>query len=229
MVRHRHAFWQHRAAPAFLLAALVLHAACLNVVGQPQEPQTETPSSPPSVSSTSTRWKVVVAKPKSPEPTRQPIAQFAPIPPAPQATAEPTSSDSDERALLEESVTQDVAEPRTASLEPLIDASPMTDGRYWPGKLLDTRPQATSPVVIPFPEGFISIRTGRAVLQLFIDEVGSIDRIDVLEIEGPVEFADLAKRTLQSTRFSPGLKDHMAVRSTIKIEIAFQRDDPING
>lgn len=225
MVRHRHAFWQQRAAPAFLLAALALHAACLNVVGQPQDTTPAEPSLAPNSTSTTARWTVVVAKPQTTE-AFQRMAQASTAPPH---ATEPRSSDSDTPAPPEETPLHDAIEQRTGSPEPVIDASPMTDGRYWPGKLLDQRPQATSPVVIPFPDGFISIRTGRAVLQLFIDEVGAIDRIDVLEIEGPVEFADLAKRTLQSTRFSPGLKDHMAVRSTIKIEVAFQRDDPINS
>lgn len=97
-----------------------------------------------------------------------------------------------------------------------------TDDYYWPGRALDQKPTPQTAVVIPYPNGFVSITRGHAILQLFINESGLVDRVEVVESDAPLEFTDMARRAFLNTRFTPGVKDLIQVRSKLKIEVAFQ-------
>lgn len=97
-----------------------------------------------------------------------------------------------------------------------------TESYYWPGRSLDQKPTPETAVVIPYPKGFVSITRGHAILQLFINESGQVDRVEVVESDAPLEFTDMARRTFLNTRFTPGVKDMVQVRSKLKIEIGFQ-------
>lgn len=110
--------------------------------------------------------------------------------------------------------------PRLTTSLPQTDVQ--TDSHYWPGKALDQKPTPQNPVVISYPEGFISITHGHAILQLFINESGLVDRVEIVESEAPLEFTDMARRAFLNTRFSPGVKDQIQVRSKLKIEVSFQ-------
>lgn len=97
---------------------------------------------------------------------------------------------------------------------------------YWPGKLLDQRPQPEEPVVIAFPGGFRSITRGRAVLRLYIGADGRVNEVELVESDAPLEFVDLARRSFLQAHFTPGMKDNVPVPSRIQIEVGFQEDRP---
>lgn len=93
---------------------------------------------------------------------------------------------------------------------------------YWPRQLLDLGPSPTSPIILPAPEDLSVPPSGLAVLELFIDANGHVDRIDVLEANAPSEFVDAAKANFRIIHFTPGLKDNVAVPSRIKIEVRYE-------
>lgn len=215
----------HRARHLWMACSVMLHGVLLNHVGRPadtppaQEAARASALAPVFATLRSTAQHEQTAAPETQVTTtstqRRTIANSTPV----------ETTDAQQPPTPETDQPFDTEQQLSGAQPP----SSLLDGRYWPGKLLDQRPQAQSPIVIPFPDGFISIRSGRAILQLFIDEHGVIDNIEVVEVDGPVEFAALAKRTLQFARFSPGLINHTAVRSMIKIEVAFQEDAVIGG
>lgn len=122
----------------------------------------------------------------------------------------------------EHQLTAQTHPPIVASTTITPQTDKQTDGHYWPGRTLDQKPIPQAPVVIPYPEGFISIAHGHAILQLFINESGLVDRVEVVESEAPIEFTDMARRAFLNTRFTPGVKDRVQVRSKLKIEVGFQ-------
>lgn len=115
-----------------------------------------------------------------------------------------------------------VPTPPVATASPAAPAADTAAPLYWPRKFLDTGPAPLAPIILPSPEGANSLPQGHAILELFIHADGRVDRIEVLESDAPMDFIDAAKATFQATRFTPGLKDNVAVPSRIKIEVRYE-------
>lgn len=106
---------------------------------------------------------------------------------------------------------------------PVLPGSNDETPAYWPRKLLDVGPSPANPVILPPPEDVAHAETqGHAVLELFIDEHGHVDRIEVLDSNAPATFVDAAKESFRATLFTPGLKDNQPVPSRIKIEVRYE-------
>lgn len=149
-------------------------------------------------------------------------------PPTPGAAQPSPTTTADIGPPVEPSEHQ-LTEQTNPPVAPPTTITPQTDGHYWPGRTLDQKPIPQAPVVIPYPEGFISIAHGHAILQLFINESGLVDRVEVVESEAPIEFTDIARRAFLNTRFTPGVKDRVQVRSKLKIEVGFQNGQGNDG
>lgn len=91
---------------------------------------------------------------------------------------------------------------------------------YWPRKLLDIGPSPLSDITLAPPEA-ASPPEGRAVLELFINAQGTVDRIEIKDASAPASFVEGAKTTFQNSRFAPGIKDNMNVPSRIQIEVRY--------
>lgn len=92
---------------------------------------------------------------------------------------------------------------------------------YWPSILLDTPPTPQAEIALPPPEGDVPPE-GHAVLELFINAHGQVDRIVVKESNAPADFVENAKAIFQGATFAPGIKDALSVPSRIIIDVRYE-------
>ncbi|CAN7476618.1 hypothetical protein [Rhizobacter sp. LjRoot28] len=87
-------------------------------------------------------------------------------------------------------------------------------------------PAPRDAVVLTYPM-FEEDEQGRytAVLALFIDETGRVQRIRVEPPGLPAPLEGAARRAFLAARFTPGEVDGRPVRSLIRIEVQFDRGD----
>jgi hypothetical protein len=111
--------------------------------------------------------------------------------------------------------------PLDAADKDFVDAA-----SYTPRRQLTQAPVAVAPVVLTYPV-FEGDEQGSytAVLALFIDETGKVQRIRVEAPGLPEALEGVARRAFLSARFSPGEVDGRPVRSLIRIEVQFDRGD----
>jgi protein TonB len=96
------------------------------------------------------------------------------------------------------------------------------DHTYYAAKQLDVYPALSAPLDLKYrgkaaDEGV----TGRALLLVLIDEVGTVKDVSVVEAEPANYFEDDAHRALMSARFSPAYRNGRAVRSRVLIEVNY--------
>ena len=89
---------------------------------------------------------------------------------------------------------------------------------------LDPPPRPLQDIEPEYPPeaGF---QPGSVVLRLYIDETGSVDRVDVLRAAPPGLFENAARTAFAAARFSPGRIAGIAVKCQLTIEVEFT---PIN-
>ena len=105
-----------------------------------------------------------------------------------------------------------------------LPSEPPPDGaRYYRAGELDERPQ---PIVLPEPEiadaaGPGSISAGYLVVQVLINESGTVDKVIFLISDPEGVFDDATTRSFAAARFRPALKNGLTVKSEMIIEIKF--------
>lgn len=96
------------------------------------------------------------------------------------------------------------------------------DPTYYSARELDAYPRPTSPLGFDYPEraahGSIG---GRVLVQLLIDEYGTVREVSVVEAEPAGYFEDAARSVLAAARFLPGMKDGRAVKSRLLLSVRF--------
>lgn len=96
------------------------------------------------------------------------------------------------------------------------------DPTYYSAGELDAYPRPTSPLGFDYPEraahGSIG---GRLLVQLLIDEHGTVREVSVVEAEPAGYFEDAARSVLAAARFLPGMKDGRAVKSRLLLSVSF--------
>lgn len=115
--------------------------------------------------------------------------------------------------------------PQAAPSEPPRAAGPLPEGpdlTYYPAKQLDVYPALSAPLDLRYRGKAADAGvTGRALLLVLIDEIGSVRDVSVVEAEPANTFEDDAKRALQSARFSPAYRNGRTVRSRVLIEVNY--------
>lgn len=96
----------------------------------------------------------------------------------------------------------------------------LSEPEYLPARDLDQRPLIRSHVEPRFPEG-AKAEAGRVLLDLYINESGSIDRIEVVAAEPAGEFESAALAAFGAASFVPGRKGDRAVKTLLTIEARF--------
>lgn len=97
---------------------------------------------------------------------------------------------------------------------------------YLAANLLSERPVPHENVVVTYPESSDERGVFKVVLTLFVNELGTIDRIAVDDPELPAPFANAAMDAFSRVTFSPGLIADRAVKSRVRIEIIFDNESP---
>lgn len=124
------------------------------------------------------------------------------------------------------------ATPRPAASAPSGDpAHPAGHGpivlplpRYFPPNELDRKPEAVGEVPLAYPADMPLVARSRVVLSLLIDERGEVDEVIVEAAEAPTELEQLASRAFAAARFSPGMRDGVAVKSWLRVEVTFESE-----
>lgn len=124
--------------------------------------------------------------------------------PAPQAEAAPEP--------------QPVAEPPAAAD---AMAEPPEGPEYLPRPWLSVAPAPLEPVALDYPALEGDTGWHHAVLALFIDETGAVQRVRVEDSELPALLEEAARKAFMAARFQPGEIDGVAVRSRLRVEVQF--------
>ena len=96
---------------------------------------------------------------------------------------------------------------------------------YHPASELTERPLPLAAIQPSFPDG--APPTGRLKIQLYIDEQGSVDAVDITEAEPAGEFEQATVQAFKEARFRPGYKNGTAVRSQLALEVRFGEPFPM--
>ena len=95
--------------------------------------------------------------------------------------------------------------------------------RYFPANEVDHVASPLRAVDLSFPENAPEIY-GTLRMNLFINERGLVDRVEVLESTVPPSFRDYAVGVFSATRFDPAQRGGRAVKSVKKIEVRFAKE-----
>jgi hypothetical protein len=144
-----------------------------------------------------------------------PLPPMSPRQPTVNATAGETASDSP----IGSSPAHD-PEPSRLTDEPSSTAAwvGLAATIYYPGSELTRRPQVIENIDYSSAELLRPGRSGRAVLTLYINALGTIDRVAVDESDFDAEAEVLIANEFSRLRFSPASKDARAVASKLRIE-----------
>lgn len=113
-----------------------------------------------------------------------------------------------------------VEEPRRDPV-PKIQATTPSDADYLSASRLSQRPAAVGAIDVPYPDMPSNATVAPLVLTLFINERGTVDRIQVENDDAPAAFAEAARSAFALAVFTPGRIDAHAVKSQLRIEVDF--------
>lgn len=96
---------------------------------------------------------------------------------------------------------------------------------YVPRALLSVGPVARTPVLLQWPLNWPVRRSYNAILKLYLDEQGRVERV---EPDGdavlPEPLFETARQAFMATDFSPGQLNGQAVKSWMRIEVNFESE-----
>lgn len=131
----------------------------------------------------------------------------------PHLPAEPTTEPSSDHALA----THQVAG---------TDAADTAPRAYLPRRALSKAPQAQGPIDIPFPPGVPEGEVHRARLQLYIDELGVVRKVEVAQGTLPPPLEEAARLSFMQASFQPGELAGRPARALIVVEVEFDNSQP---
>lgn len=103
-----------------------------------------------------------------------------------------------------------------------------TPWRYFPASELARPAAPTRDLRLQFPPGREGVDYyGTLRFDVYIDERGRVDRIDVLESTVPESFRAAALARFRMTPFEPAVRYGRAVKSVKRVEVSFV--PPVNG
>lgn len=136
-------------------------------------------------------------------------AQVQPMSPTPAPTVEAATATSE------------------ASAEP-SGPDPASD-RYHARRELSRPPKPLSPIDIVFPPGVPTPGRHKAVLAVYIDEMGHVRKVHTEGESLPLAFEDAARNAFLSAQFRAGELEGRAVKSYIHIEVVFDEQPEARG
>ena len=118
--------------------------------------------------------------------------------------------------------------PAATAPEALIETSLPLDKYYGPREV-EVRAEPLNEVDLVYPKVAYEKRTrGRVRLNIYINQDGGIDRVEVVEAVPRGVFDEAALEATQALRFSPATKWGRAVKSRKTIEVVFDPYEKIN-
>ncbi len=149
----------------------------------------------------------------------QPQPTLAPAPDDPRT--EPPELQAPELTATRQGSPAAEATPVAPSAAP-ADTDALPDP-YWPRPQLSRPPVPRTVVAIDFPAGEPTPGRHTAVLALYIDEAGLVQRVDATDVQLPGPYIEAARNAFLTTRFEPGEIQGRAVKSLIHVEVRFDQ------
>jgi periplasmic protein TonB len=109
-----------------------------------------------------------------------------------------------------------------ASATSSADTASRIGDEFVPRRYLTVVPKATTDITVFYPETSDSVGKRTAILALFIDESGVVQRVRIDGPPLPSDMEDAARNAFLSARFTPGEREGRIVKSLIRIEVTFE-------
>lgn len=109
-----------------------------------------------------------------------------------------------------------------ASAAASAETASRTGDEYVPRRYLTIVPKATSDITVFYPETSDSVGKRTAILALFIDETGVVQRVRIEGPPLPSDMEEAARNAFLSARFTPGEQEGRIVKSLIRVEVTFE-------
>lgn len=156
--------------------------------------------------------------------------EAAPGPAAELAAEQPSELSAKPAAVtpFPEILPQEAPPPAPAAREAAIQLGLPLD-KYYTAREVDVRANQINEVHLVYPQQAYQMRIkGKAVLRIFINEHGAIDRVSILQATPPRVFEEAALTATQALQFSPAVKNGRNVKSQKTIEVVFDPYESIN-
>lgn len=114
------------------------------------------------------------------------------------------------------------AMPQQDENEALISLPAHAEPHYYPTRELSLRPIVTTDVSPAMQ--FVGVPAQSVILRLFINEEGSIDRVDTEQSFLPEDMAKDLRDAFSRVKFQPGMRDGNPVKSQMRIEVRLDDD-----
>lgn len=92
---------------------------------------------------------------------------------------------------------------------------------YFKNSELDAGPKPIGEIVVPLPDNNSNEVRGYVILEVYINALGGVDRVEELYRNVPYEYAQSAIRTFSRALFFPGKKDGNNQPAMMKIQVDF--------
>lgn len=126
-------------------------------------------------------------------------------------------------------LTTTAAAPETPVAQGPADPADAASDRYHARRELSRPPKPLSPIDIVFPPGVPTPGRHKAVLAIYIDELGHVRKVHTEGESLPLAFEDAARNAFLSAQFRAGELEGRAVKSYIHIEVVFDEQPEARG
>lgn len=92
---------------------------------------------------------------------------------------------------------------------------------YFKNSELDAGPKPIGEIIVPLPDNNSDEVRGHVILEIYINALGGVDRVEELYRNVPYEHAQSAIRTFSMALFIPGTKDGNNQPAMMKIQVDF--------
>jgi TonB family protein len=133
--------------------------------------------------------------------------------------ARPSGESSPSAPTQEANVSGNAAQP---GVPPAAVAPAALEASYLPRSELTVAPRPTEVVQVPFPEEITGVVDLDVRLTLFIDENGVVRRLRIDTPHVHPAFDRALRAAFTTTRFQPGERDGVPVRSQLRLEVQFE-------
>lgn len=99
--------------------------------------------------------------------------------------------------------------------------------RYYQTRELDVPPGIKTHLEPVYPDAAARRSlSGKVVIRIYINEEGTVDRVETLRAQPPGYFERSAERAFRAARFTPGMKGNRPVKTQMTIEVSFDSPPP---
>jgi hypothetical protein len=115
--------------------------------------------------------------------------------------------------------------PEEAAVKPAAASSGMERNVHVPRALLSVAPVARGPVLLVWPDHWPLKASYTAVLKLYLDEHGRVERVEPDgDAKLPEPLFESARQAFIAAGFIPGELNGQAVKSWIRVEVSFESE-----